>query len=148
MKERNGLVSNSSSSSFILYKKMKKDEFIMDIKIIWKQLHWKHSEEVSKENLDEISFFIAPKEMNKKEAKIAITEAYNNECWGASERTIPFSWKNDFWYKIKKLFSKTYLDEALKADVFGTTQDNAVPYLVLEELRNKYGKKLIIHHLG
>ncbi len=148
MKERLGFVSNSSSSSFLLFKKMKKDDFIADIKNIWNQLYIEHPEEVYKEDFDKISFFIAPKEMSKKEAKNAISEAYENECWSASGKTIPFSWKNDLWYKIRTFFSKTYLDEALKADVFGTTQENEVPYLVLEELKRKYGKKLIIHHLG
>lgn len=148
MKERNGFVSNSSSSSFVLYKKITKDEFIMDIKVIWKHLHWKHPEEVYKENLDEVSFFIAPKRMEKKAARLIINSAYQNQNWDANDKVYPFCWKKSLKTIIEKFFSPTYCDEAIKAEVFGTAQENQIPYLVLEELKSKYGKELIIHHLG
>lgn len=153
MKFRNGFVSNSSSSSFILKDKSTSVYlFAEDIKQIWKRLH---KEGVcSEENLDNVSeFYTISVFLGTKFKKDLIVRLYDNQCWDAKGK-INFEyiskWDNLF-LKIKKfihnLFCKSYLDEAMKANVFGVSNENEIPYEVLEELQKKY-KNLTIHHLG
>jgi len=84
-----------------------------------------------------VARFIAPKEMNVLEAKRWIKEEYSKEYWGADEKI-----------SMRKRGKETYLSQALKARVFGITEENAIPYPVLEKLREQFGDSLIIHHLG
>lgn len=136
MKRRNGFVSNSSSSSFVLHVDMTPEEFESDIQEIWDQAVC-DDYEVSQGDISKVARFINPKEMDKLKAKAWIIEEYSKECWGANEKI-----------SIRKRGKQTYLDEALKAKVFGIAEENSIPYQVLEQLREKYGAKLTIHHLG
>ena len=153
MKFRNGFVSNSSSSSFILKdKSMSANLFAEDVKQIWKRLH---DEGVcSEENLDNVSeFYTLSFVLSENIKKDLIYRLYDNQCWDAKGKINSeyiSKWDNLF-LKIKKfihnLFCKSYLNEAMKANVFGVSGENEIPYEVLEELRKKY-KNLTIHHLG
>lgn len=153
MKIRSGFVSNSSSSSFILNDKyISLKDFKNEIKFIWDTLY--KAKKCQKENLAAVSVFFDFKLYSKKSKKQMIKKMYLDECYSA-ESKIDFEYisKYDpFLLKIKKLFcnlfGKTYLQEAMKADIFGTSQDNAVPYEVIEALKDRFGSKLVIHHLG
>lgn len=84
-----------------------------------------------------VARFIAPKEMNVLDAKEWIIEEYSKECWGAKEKI-----------SARKRGTETYLSQALKARVFGITEENALPYPVLEKIKEHFGGALIVHHLG
>lgn len=136
MKYRSGFVSNSSSSSFVLHGELTADEFAEDIQAIWDQ-------EIADGNVEymgsvtNVARFIEPKKMNILAAKKWVREEYSKECWGADEKISE-----------RKSGKQTYLEQALKATVFGIAEENSIPYQVLEQLQEKYGSKLIIHHLG
>lgn len=153
MKIRTGFVSNSSSSSFILNDKyISLKDFKNDIKFIWNTLS--NAGHCSKENLVNVSCFLDLRFYSKKSKKQVIERLYSNECYGANSK-INYEYISKYdplFEKVKKffinLFSKTYLQEAMKADIFGTSQENEIPYEVLEAVKEKYGSKLVIHHLG
>lgn len=153
MKFRNGFVSNSSSSSFILKdESMSANFFTEDIKRTWRRLH---KEGVcSEENLDKVSeFYTLSFVLSENIKKDLIVRLYDEVCWCAKSKinSEHISKWDKLFLKIKKfihnLFCKSYLDEAMKANVFGVSNENAIPYEVLEELQKKY-KNLTIHHLG
>lgn len=137
MKSRAGFVSNSSSSSFILTsKEISLDDFVADIKNIWNQA-FIDGECEDDENLDRVAKFIEPKKLDTIKARKWICEEYSNQCWDAKSKV-----------SLRKRGRLTYLEQALKADVFGISDENEVPYPVLEKLEEKYGTSLIINHLG
>lgn len=137
MKHRMGFVSNSSSTSFVLMKDgITPAQFEARIQELWDQAVCDgEAEEMGV--VANVARFIAPKEMSVLDAKRWIKEEYSKECWGADEKISE-----------RKRGSETYLSQALKAKVFGITEDNALPYMVLEHLREEFGEALIIHHLG
>jgi hypothetical protein len=112
------------------------EEFEADIQAIWDQAVADGNVEFMG-SVNKVARFINPKKMNVLAAKKWITEEYSKEYWGANEKV-----------SNKKSGKITYLDEALKAMVFGIAEENSIPYQVLEQLQEKYGSKLIIHHLG
>lgn len=136
MKKRSGFVSNSSSSSFVLHVDTSPEEFEADIQAIWDQAVADGNVEFMG-SVNKVARFINPKKMNVLAAKKWITEEYSKEYWGANEKI-----------SSRKSGKQTYLDQALKATVFGIAEENSIPYQVLEQLQEKYGSKLIIHHLG
>ena len=153
MKIRSGFVSNSSSSSFILNDKyISLKDFKNEIKFIWDTLY--KAGKCSKENLINVSCFLDIKMYSKKSKKQVIKKMYSDECYGAESKIDHeyISKYDPFFENIKKflhnLFSKTYLQEAMKASIFGTSQENEIPYEVLEALEERFGSKLTIHHLG
>jgi len=155
MKIRNGFVSNSSSSSFILKGKITSNYFLNDMKNIWQELLDNKDEDVSPiVDFHSNVFSIDVKGYEKRDAATIISAMYKEQCWGDGNHPINAHYyygrnlfKKFLSFIIKKL-SKTYLQEALEADVFITANENYVPYPVLDALLEKYGKDLTIHHLG
>ncbi len=157
MKTRNGFVSNSSSSSFILKGNITADAFIWDVKSIWRNLvadgEMKDEGYGALGNWYENTNALTVKDLPRKEASKVITHLYNEEYWGANKpiHETRYYGKNKFiqlFYFIINKFRKTYLQEALEADVFLITGENYIPYPVIDALLEKYGKNLTVHHLG
>jgi len=156
MKVRNGFVSNSSSSSFILKGNITADTFDWDVKTIWRNL-------ITDGEIDEgygaledwykNTKSLTVKELGKADTSRLIDIFYRQQYWGANHPIHEFRYygRNKFiqlFYFIINKFRKTYLQEALEADVFLITGENYIPYPVIDALLEKYGKNLTVHHLG
>jgi len=147
MKIRSGFVSNSSSSSFILnHTDISIDDFVLSIKEIWERMYdtkqvdefgYKFNEPYK--NLNHISKFIKPKDYKTIIATQMIKKMYSDQSWSAD---VAISKK-----RISKKAKTTFLREALSATIFGTSNENAVPWEVIEELKKVY-PTLIVRHLG
>jgi len=136
MKCRSGFVSNSSSSSFVLFdKETTAADFFQLIKDFWNEVYEAGETTLDPAAINEVCKFINVQEMKTPNAIRWIEKAYKDECWSARE-------------VISKNGKMSYLKQALKANVFGTSQDNEIPYQVLDKLSERFGNKLIIHHLG
>lgn len=142
MKTRQGFVSNSSSSSFILnHTDISVDDFMLSIKEIWERMYdtkpvneYGTKFDVPYNNLHHISKFIKPKDYKSKVSMAIIDKMYSDQCWDAKR-------------KISRYGKTTYLREALSAAIFGTSDENAIPWEVIEELKKLY-PNLTVRYLG
>lgn len=157
MKIRAGFVSNSSSSSFVLKNKnISLNDFLEDFIFICGQEFNNNPDNIKYVNPDCYKFIT----VNKKSKK-EIIQMYKDQCWSPYHK-INYEYNNPYrifrnfnnfkldlfcrW--ISNLGKKTYLQEAMEANIFGVSDENEVPYEVLEKLKEKYGKYLTIRHLG
>jgi hypothetical protein len=176
MKSRNGFVSNSSSSSFVITSKkisFEKVEKVMNK--VWRKflkMEYTHQEKDSYEDFQGVlscdDIMITDwEQIPRKDKKILLIDCFDEMAyWNPYE---PLKTNFDFYLKllnhVKPKFLRsflaatyrwlcgvihgTYLSEAMKSKVYMISKDNAVPYEVLKKLKKKFKKNIKIHyHMG
>jgi hypothetical protein len=175
MKTRNGFVSNSSSSSFVITSKVSIEKVEKVMTKAWNKFLSKKDPiqnsdyyKSFNETQANLRFVLTDWEQtSQKEKKKLLIEWFGEmACWNPHEplkQNFDFYCKLIFHFRPKFLrkflgttynwlcgiFHGTYLSEAMKSKIYMIGKDNEVPYEVLQKLEKKFKKNIKIHyHMG